>query len=114
MDEIVSLTIMIVLILIICISTYILIRNSKVFEFKTKLNEICYSVCNNHIETAENYDNVNDYIREHNKIIKLWDSINDISWDKMLWSIKPLKVEYWLNEEQLEFIKDYIDYESKN
>lgn len=111
MNEIIFLAITIILILMLCISTYILMRNVKVFKFKTKLNYICYNVCHNHSATITNYDNIDDYIREQDEMVRLWDSISDISWNKMVWSIKPLKVEYWLNEEQLKFIKDYINYE---
>jgi hypothetical protein len=35
---------------------------------------------------------------------RIWLSINKISPNKMLYSFKPLKPKYWLNEEQMKFL----------
>ena len=34
----------------------------------------------------------------------LWDMLNDISYDEMLYSFKPLKMECWFTEEELKLL----------
>lgn len=85
---------------------YIHIRNHFVYKFKCSLNILCYNICSEHTDTINKYDNVSDFIKEHEKIENMWSSIADISYDRMVFSFKPLKPKYWLNKEQLEFINN--------
>lgn len=87
-------------------SVYILIRNNFVYEFVTSLNETCYQVCLNHINKIYDYSNLEDYRKEHERLEDIWKSISEISYEKLLYSFKPLKPKYWLNEEQLNFINN--------
>lgn len=88
------------------LSVYILIRNNFVYEFVTSLNETCYQVCLNHNDKIYDYNNLKDFMKEHEKLEDIWKSISEIGYEKMLYSFKPLKPKYWLNKEQLEFINN--------
>jgi hypothetical protein len=39
----------------------------------------------------------------------LWEILDDISYEKMLFSFKPLKMEYWFTDDELKL----LGYESK-
>lgn len=94
---------LILLVLILVWSFYILIRNFAVFNFCVALNHACYLKAIEHTHNAIEFDD--EWDKEHERIHKLWDEITNISYDKMLFSFTPLKPEYWLNEEQMEFLQ---------
>lgn len=102
----ISFTIFTLLIVLLLSSIYILIRNNFVYEFVTSLNETCYQVCLNHNNKIYDCNNLEDFIKEHERLEDIWTSISEISYEKMLFSFKPLKPKYWLNKEQLEFINN--------
>lgn len=78
---------------------YFLIRNYKVFKFRWYIADLIYfRAC----------DMINDGA-SYRDIFGLWDMLDDISYDKMLYSFKPLKMEYWFTEEELKL----LGYESK-
>lgn len=76
------------------------------YKFVTSLNETCYQVCLNHSTKICDCNNLEDFIKEHERLEDMWKSISDISYEKMVFSLKPLKPKYWLNKEQLEFINN--------
>lgn len=78
------------------------IRNSKVFEFRMYLTEQGYNICKKYLDSVEHFDK--KALNEHEFLVDVWNSITDISYEKMLFSFKPLKPERWLNEKQLKFL----------
>lgn len=90
------------LIVIVVVSVWILIRNIKVYLFQIYLNQHGYDICNEYLNSVEVFD---EKAQNEFKFLKdTWDSITDISYERMLFSFKPLKPEYWLNEKQLKFL----------
>ena len=75
-------------------SVYILIRNNFVYEFVTSLNETCYQVCLNHNHKIYDCNNLEDFMKEHKRLEDIWKSISEISYEKLLFSFKPLKPKY--------------------
>ena len=78
-----------------CIAIYIcFIRNVKVYKFRRYIAGLIYlkalNMLNNNIPIEE--------------IDHLWDIINNVSYNKMLFSFKPLKLEYWFTNEEIEKI----------
>lgn len=104
--------VLVVALIAVIISIYILLRNNRVYVFRLTLNDMGYNIVQEYLfnipvdSTEEDY---NSYMAEHKKLRSIWHSINDISYNKMMFSIKPLKPEYWLTKEQLDFLKK--DYE---
>lgn len=81
---------------------WIQIRNYKVYEFRMYLNDQGYNICKKYLDSVEYFDEKAK--NEHELLVDMWGSITDISYEKMLFSFKPLKPECWLNEKQLKFL----------
>ena len=75
-------------------SMYLLIRNKKVCEFRVYIVDLIYSKLCNMIADEASYQD-NSY---------LWDMLKDISYEEMLFSFKPLKMECWFTEEELKLL----------
>ena len=86
--------ILIMLTILIWVCVYVLIRNNKVCKFRIYIADLIYS---------KGCDMINNGA-SHSDIVELWDMLNDISYDEMLYSFKPLKIEYWFTEEELKLL----------
>lgn len=73
---------------------YILIRNNKVCKFRNYIANLIY---------FKGCDMINDGASLKD-VSPLWDMLNDISYDEMLYSFKPLKMECWFTEEELKLL----------
>ena len=100
------------LIILITISTicfYIIIRNNYVYRFKTNLNDLGYSILSKYLNSIDpqetDDDTFNELTSKFDELREIWNSINDISYNKMLCSLRSLKPDRWLTKEQLEFLK---------
>lgn len=91
------------LLLIGCVYTGI--RNYKVYIFVTTLNNMGFTICTNYLHSIEQV--TEKTIEEYERLRDLWNSIVNIGYYKMVFSFKPLKLKYWLTEEQIEFLKQY-------
>jgi len=89
-------------VVILIISVWVLIRTFKVYKFQIYLNEQGYNICKKYLDSVVYFDE--KALNEHKLLQDMWDSITDIPDIKMLFSFKPLKPEYWLNEKQLKFL----------
>jgi hypothetical protein len=69
---------------VVCISGYFLIRNQSVYHFSLKIIDLKFKT------DYRRFGKTPDY-------------------DKMLYSIKPLRVEYWLTEEQLKMVSEILN-----
>lgn len=105
MEKIIALSILVILLISLVVSIYILFRNDRVYEFRIMLTDLCCKINCDYLDSLEGKDYTDDRRKYKEYLSKMWDSISDISYEKMLYSIKPLKPEYWLNKEQLEFLK---------
>lgn len=108
MDFILLITLLVAL-LFICF--YFLIRNDRVFEFRTAIEAMGYDIVKKHTSNwpiGVDEESYNAYKEENERLRNMWLSLEtSVSYDKMLFSIKPLKPKYWLNEEQMEFLNYY-------
>lgn len=101
-----------IIIISIClvINFYFTRRNNLVYIFKTKLDNTGWSILDKYLKEAPisaDDEVYKAYIAEYNRIHDIWMSIIDISYNKMLFSFKPLRLKYWLNEEQFKFLNYY-------
>lgn len=88
----------VVIAVVILLATYVNVRNFMVHKVVIDWNSQCHYKCIKYIR-SEGYD---EDIAEHYH--KIWDDISNISYESMLYSFKPLSMEYWLTEEQIEFL----------
>lgn len=70
---------------------YFLIRNYKVFKFRMYIANLIYSRACDKINDGTSYEDASC----------LWNMLQDISYDEMLFSFKPLKMECWFTDEEL-------------
>lgn len=78
---------------------YFLIRNYKVFKFRWYIADLIYFRACDMINDGASYEDASC----------LWNMLQDISYDEMLFSFKPLKTECWFTKEELKL----LGYESK-
>lgn len=89
--------VLIILILFFVISVYMLFRNNQTYEFAIKLSEMAFAYNVRHIkDRINNSDNDDAFV---------WFS-GKYSYERLLFSIKPLKLEYWFTEEELNKINN--------
>ena len=101
------------LVLILClicliVSWYVLIRNEEVCKFQLELIDASYNVMNEYLNTLDpdkiDDDTFDKGMEKYRELYEIYDSICNLSYDKMLFSLKPLKANYWLTEEQINFL----------
>ena len=107
-------SLIIVLVILIVFCFYFSYRNNKVYCFITNLSNILFDELRRILNTYkddnefhEDEDNYN-YIKE--KVLFLLDKH---SYNKYLFSFKPLKLEKWFTKEELEFIKYLKQYRTE-
>ena len=76
----------------IAISIYILHRNDKVFEFRQKII---------YLSSEESTRRIAD----RDDLLAVYDILNQYSYDQMLYSFKPLKLESWFTEEEVKTLQ---------
>lgn len=84
---------------------YFAFRYIAVMEFMLYLNDKGYILCKKRLA---NYSPDPIWEEEHEQMIKVWISITMVSYNRLLFSFKPLKPKNFLNEKQIEFFKKDI------
>ena len=84
---------------------YFIVRASEARNFKDELTFKSCDVPADYIGSLpDNRDTTLEEEQQYDRLHAIWMSIEDISYYKLLFSFKPLKEEFWLNEEQLRFL----------
>lgn len=96
--------ILVLLFILLGVLFYLLLRNDAVHQFQIDLNLMSYEVCRNHLDSCSGHYGYDEQTY-HNKLVDMWNSISDISYDRMLLSFKPLNIETWLTKEQQDFLE---------
>lgn len=77
----------------ITISMYVLHRNDKVYEFRQGIIDMASKAARRRID-----ENRDDYLAPHSLL-------NKHTYDQMLYSFKPLKLEAWFTEEEVKTLQ---------
>lgn len=98
----------IVMVILLCIwffLLYIICRNNKVYNFLVTIN---FTVHNNIIDRLNSYESEEEYTEDYDNFYRysnLMDKLrNKHSYEKLLWSFKPLKLENWYTEEEIKML----------
>ena len=84
---------------------YFIVRASEARNFKDELTFKSCDVLSDYIASLpDNRDTTLEEEQQYDKMHAIWMSIESISYYRLLFSFKPLKEEFWLNEEQLKFL----------
>lgn len=70
---------------------YFLIRNNKVYKFRGYIADLIYYRACDMIDDGAS----------HKDTFCLWNMLDNISYEEMLYSFKPLKMECWFTDEEL-------------
>lgn len=101
MENIIS----IVLIIILILSIIFVIRNNKVYQYRSHILQKCYNVCTAHLDSIPDSEYTQDKSEYHQYLRQMWVSIRHVSYDKMLFKFWiPLKDKYWFTKEQIKFL----------
>lgn len=85
-------------------SFYMMNRNEKVAGLKLALVELSHNVLRRYLNSLKDDSELDK--EYYDKLCKYRDEICGISYNKMMWSInRPLTIEEWLTEEQINFLK---------
>ena len=97
------LILLIVCYLMMALCIYFLFRNNSVRDFLLKINDAVHNnIINWYEESGNTYDG-----EEHDRRINMRDKImNKYSYEQFLYSFKPLKLEYWFTDDEIDFIKE--------
>lgn len=82
------------LIMALWVCVYFLIRNNEVCKFRQYIIDLIYS---------KGCDMINNGA-SHQDVSPLWDILKNISYDEMLYSLKPLKMECWFTDDELKLL----------
>ena len=98
--------ILIVLVILMVLCFYLLDRNNKVYRFKTSLCDLLFDELGRILNT---YKDDNEFSKDKNNYYiikeKVTHLVNKNTYNKYLFSFKPLKLEKWFTKEDLEFIE---------
>jgi hypothetical protein len=101
MENIIS----IVLIIILILSIILIIRNNKVYQYRSYILKKCYNVCMAHLDSIPDFEYTRDKREYQQYLRRMWWSIRNVSYDKMMFKFWiPLKDKYWFTEEQIKFL----------
>lgn len=92
-------------IVLLTLSILLIIRNNKVYEFLTNLSLEAFVKIRNYLNSCDECltdEEWTEYVRQR----EIVESIYDISYNKLLFSFKPLEKEYWLTQEQIDFLNE--------
>lgn len=86
---------------------FFLVRNTQVFHFQTKISDGAYDNIIHWLDGIKDDNELKRRWGEYREKKKMVNKICDkYSYERMLFSFKPLKLEYWYDEEEIAFIKD--------
>lgn len=94
-----------ILIAIIIAAIYLLWRNNKVYNFRIKIIDDCHNVLNNFLDSLKDDEELYERYEEYKYLETKKDEIlSKYSYESMVFSLKPLKLERWYTKEEIEFM----------
>ena len=104
----------IIIVLPIAVYIYFGFRNYMVYKYGKELTHRCYTICRGYthgIYTPCSDEEFEIHRSNMDANEQMWKSIETAaSYDKLLYSLKPLKDKYWLNEKQIKWLSQYEKY----
>ena len=86
---------------------FFFVRNTQVYFFQTKISDGAYGNLIHWLDGLKDDDELIQRWGEYLKKKKMVDKICDkYSYARMIFSFRPLKLEYWYDEEEIAFINE--------
>ena len=90
---------------IIVVAIYFLWRNNKVYDFRIEINNKCYGVLRNFLCSLKDDKELDERYGEYEQLeMKMIKILSKHSYESILYSLKPLKLEHWFTNEEIEFM----------
>lgn len=95
----------VILVAILVAAFYLLLRNDKVCDFQIEISHKCCDVLINFLESLKDDEEFNERYGEYEQLkMKKDEILPKHSYASMLFSLKPLKLEHWFTNEEVEFM----------
>lgn len=98
-------TLIVILVVIIITAGYVMWRNNKVCDFQIEISHKCCDVLINFLESLKDDKEFSERYGEYEQLkMKKDEILSKHSYESMLFSLKPLKLEHWYTKEEIEFM----------
>lgn len=98
-------TLIVILVAILVATFFLMWRNNQVCDFRIEINHKCNDVLRDFLYTIKNDKELDERYGEYEQLEMKADEIpSKHSYASMLFSLKPLKPEYWFTNEEIEFM----------
>lgn len=102
MLKFIALELIIYLSILLVFAVYFLIRNDKVLYFRLNYTRNAYNYLYKTLHCCIDEEDLDEYYKLRNRV---YNTIDRYSYNKILFSFKPLKLEYWFTEEEIKYLK---------
>lgn len=90
---------------------YLLFRNERVGVFRISLNHLLCDFLINYLESLDDDEDFRKHRTEYEYLDKSKDYMwNKYTYDQMLFSFKPLRLDKWFTDEEIDFLRQYKQY----
>ena len=101
---------MIICNVVLAAGVYILIRNNRVGMFRIMLNHLTSDLILNYLND-EKEKSFQEHQDEYNYLVQRREHIiNKYTYDRMLFSFKPLQIDSWFSKEDVEYMQQFRQY----
>ena len=83
---------------------WVLVRNNEVYKYRMGLIDRSFAVCGTYLKSIEWKTYTLAKQEKFEELSKTAQSIMNVSYEAMVFSLKPLRDEFWLTKEQIEFL----------
>ena len=94
-----------IMIIMLIFSFYFLIRNNKVYEFRTKYSNAAFGYLQKVLNSCVTEQDFSNYYVLRDDLLN---TIDKYSYDQMLYSFKSLKLENWFSKEEIKYFINEI------
>jgi hypothetical protein len=95
----------VILVSVLVVAIYLLWRNNKVYAFRIEVIDKCYNVLSDFLDSIKDDEELYERYEEHEQLdMKRDEILLKHSYESMLFSLKPLKLERWYTKEEIEFM----------
>ena len=90
---------------------YLMFRNERVGFFRVALNHLLCDFLINYLESLDDDEDFRKHRAEYEYLDKSKDYMwNKYTYDQMLFSFKPLRLDKWFTDEEIDFLRQYKQY----
>ena len=102
---------MMIYLLILIFYVYLILRNNKVLDLRQKITNGCYNYLSYYLSQFKDDKDFIEHIDEYNKeYSRMKEIIDRYSYPRMLFDFRPLTLNAWFEEDEVNLIEKYENY----